>query len=37
MLDRRDVTSPADVVSYVGDVLEGAVVASLGGYSHGRY
>ena len=37
MLDRRDVRSPADVASYVNAALGGAVVASLGGYSHARY
>ena len=37
VLDRRDVTSPADIVSYVDDALEGAAVPSLDGYSHGSY
>lgn len=36
-LDRRDALSPANAVSCVDAALEGAVVASLAGYSHGRF
>ena len=36
-LGQRDALSPTDVASYVDTALEGAVVASLGGYSHTRY
>ena len=36
-LGQRGASSPAVVVSYVDAALEGAVVASLGWCSHGRY